>query len=103
MRKAKTFYSELGMAGTQPPPLEETQRQQEWRSYRTENREGSGVCPDGSHWLGETIGRPTKVRHLWDWLWVHVWISLMHPKLEVGAKSRQTVRFNQVQLMAIWG
>lgn len=38
---------------------------------------------------------------LCDWLGVHIWLSLVGPKLEVGTKRRKVSVITQV--LAIWG
>lgn len=42
----------------------------------------------GGCWLGEAVGGLQKWDSLDDWLEVNTWISLVGPKLRVGAKIR---------------
>lgn len=58
--------------------------------HHSRKRGNLQVCPDWR--LGETGGMLTRSGHP-IWLRVHVWLSLVAPKLEVGTKLRETVSY----------
>ena len=51
------------------------------------------MCPDWKPIGWRSWRRANDAAILWDWLGVHIWLSLIGPKLEVGgrAKIRESV------------
>lgn len=97
MRKAKAIYLGLALArksATVPRVSAETRRQaEEWGCFIVVKREGCRDTLIGSCWPGEAVGTPTRWGIRCDWLGVHIWLSLISTKLEVGTKIKEAVSY----------
>lgn len=63
--------------------------------YCGKKREGSSV-PNGGSCPGKALDGIPRSGTSCDWLGVHVWLSLVGPKLEEGQKLRKLSVINQV-------